>query len=87
MFLEIPAMLLVDDESDDRVQEMILINPIHVVAIEPKDKKNCHLMMVGDLFYPVPMSKNKLSILISEFVKQNILSKLYKDIKDQEGLS
>jgi hypothetical protein len=89
MFLEIPAMLLIDEEnSDERVEEKILINPMHVVSIEPKDRKNCNLVMVGDLFYPVPMSKSKLAELIKEFVKQNVLTKLYKDIKDEQtGLS
>jgi hypothetical protein len=86
MFLEIPAMLLInEEESDERVEELILINPMHVVSIEPKDRGNCNLLMVGDLFYPVPMSKTKLNKLISEFIKENILTKLYKDIKDKEG--
>jgi hypothetical protein len=86
MFLEIPAILW-DEETDDDIETVLDINPIHVIAIEPISRKACYVVMTSEIYYYVPLSKKKLNLLISEFVKQNILSKLYKDIKDQEGLN
>ena len=84
MFLEVPVLLW-DEEKDDDVEVTMYINPMHVISIEPINRANCYAVMTGEIYYQIPISRKKLKILIEDFIKENILSKLYKDIKDQEG--
>jgi hypothetical protein len=90
MFLELPAITFPDYEEDDEKTFSpqrfdVLLNPIHVIAIEPDTKNSCFVIMTGEVSYKITMSRTKTKNAIEDFVKQNILSKFYKEIKDQQG--
>jgi len=86
MFLEIP--IIIENEDTDEAKELTIdINPFHVLSIEPCPENKRHsLVNLGiDLQYEVCMTRKQLKKVISDFVKENVLSKLYKEIKDDSA--
>lgn len=89
MFLKLPAITFRDDDEDELFVPHkfgVLLNPIHIIAIEPDSKNTCFVIMTGEVSYKITMSMTKTESAIEEFSRENILTKIYKDIKkDAEG--
>ena len=90
MFLKLPAITFQDYDEDDKIfvpaKFNVLLNPIHIIAIEPDSKNTCFVIMTGEVSYKITMSMTKTENAIEEFSRENILTKIYKDIKkDAEG--
>jgi hypothetical protein len=89
MFLELPAITFPDYDEDEKTfspqRFEVLINPINILSIEPDSKNTCYVIMTGDVSYKITMSRAKTKNAIEDFVKQNILSKFYKDLKDKQN--
>jgi hypothetical protein len=84
MFLELPAIVI--DEETDQIREFTVdINPFHVISIESLSKQRCLVLLPGELYYEITMSRTKLRKLIAEYVKENVLSKIYKELKDDRS--
>jgi hypothetical protein len=83
MFLELPALLV--DDDDETKQVTIDINPFHIISIEPFEKKHCIVTLIGGNEWEIPISRVKVKKMVSDFMKENILSKIYKDIQDQQN--
>jgi hypothetical protein len=85
MFLEIPV-LICDEEGEKDYEVNVDINPFHVVAIEPylENKKHCIVTLVNSE-YEVRMTRRALKKVVSDFVKENVLSKIYKGMKDDQS--
>jgi hypothetical protein len=86
MFLNIP-IIEYNEETDeyDGKEETIDINPMCISVIERShgSRKCCVITMVNDDAYLVRLTRAQLKDKISEWMKDNLLSKIYKDIKDQ----
>jgi hypothetical protein len=85
MFLEIPVLLYYED-SENTYEADVDINPFHVVSIEPysENKKHC-LVILQSTDYEVRMTRTALKKVVADFVKENILSKIYKSMKDDQS--
>jgi hypothetical protein len=86
MFLELPRTKW-NDKKEAWEDEVLLINPFHVIAIEKdvQDARCSLLVMVGGVDYYIKHSPKGLRKKIDDFIKENVLSKMYKDIKDQSN--
>jgi hypothetical protein len=84
MFLELPA-ILEDPDSEELKDIDIDINPFHIISIEPFERKHCVVTLIGGNEWEIRMTRGKLRKLVSDFMKENILSKIYKDLKDQQN--
>ena len=85
MFLEIPV--LITNEEEEKDYEMnVDINPFHVVSIEPylENKKHCIVILIN-ADYEVRMTRKALKKVVSDFVRENVLSKIYKGMKDDQS--
>lgn len=86
MFLNLP-IIEYDDDAEDFVgsEETIDINPIHISIIERdrKNKNRCFMTMQYDETFLVRLSRKQLKEKITEWMKDNLLSKIYKEIRDQ----
>lgn len=87
MFLELPAITFLQEDEDESTftpsRFEVYINPIHVISIEPDTRNTCFIVMTMDVSYKITLSRAKLKVLLEDFIKQNILTKIYKDIKEQ----
>lgn len=82
MFLEIPVRM-VDEETEKEFDDVVDINPFRIVAIERCDRKgHCVVSMTGDIYYEVRMNRRELKAKIKHFVEDNVLQRIYKEMKD-----
>jgi hypothetical protein len=79
MFMELPA-LMDDEETISKVD----INPFHITSMEPMGSGRCILTMINGYEWHIALPRGKLRKLVSDFVKENVLSKIYKQMKDDQ---
>jgi hypothetical protein len=87
MFLTIP-IIEYNEEAEDFVgeEETIDINPMHIAAITRwKNRGQCMVYLSSDESFLVRMPRSKLKEKLNEWLRDNILSKIYKEIKDQSN--
>jgi uncharacterized protein YlzI (FlbEa/FlbD family) len=89
MFLLLP-IIKYDDEVEDWTgpNESIDINPMHIATMESPEKKFkgcCVLTMITGTEYLVRLSRPQMRNRVKQWMNDNVLSKFYKDIKDQSN--
>ena len=81
--IDLPAVDFTDD--DETTRYTLSVNPMHIMAIEPIDKKSCFVVIETGIYYSILLSRAKVLEMIENWKKDNVLTKIYKDIKDQQG--
>jgi hypothetical protein len=86
MFIELPRTRW-EQKKDTWVDEPVFINPFQIVSIEvdPQDAKCSIIYCVGGLEYYIKHTRGVLRKKVEAFLNENVLSKIYKEIKDQQN--
>jgi hypothetical protein len=86
MFLELPRTRY-DEKKDIWVDEPLFINPFHIIAIErdPGDAKCSIVSCVGNYEYYIRHTRHACRKKVEAFLSENVLSKIYKEMKDQQN--
>jgi hypothetical protein len=86
MLMELPRTVW-NDKKENWEDEALFINPFHLVAIEkdPQDAKCCIIIMTSGVQYYIKHTRLTLRKKIESYLKENVLSKIYKEMKDQQN--
>lgn len=86
MFLILPILAYDDDTDDWTKEETIDVNPMKIVAIEKSYIKGCSTIFLdGGIEYTVRLTRAQIRTRVNRWLKDNVLAKIYKDIKDQSN--
>jgi hypothetical protein len=86
MLMELPRTVW-SEKKEIWEDEPLFINPFLLVAIEKdvEDAKCCLVIMSGGYEYYIKYSHTQMRKKIESFLKENVLSKIYKEMKDQQN--
>lgn len=86
MLMELPSIKW-DEKKKDWEDEPLFINPFHLVAIEkdPDDSRCCKICMLNGSDYFIKHSRLVMRKKIDQYLKENVLSKIYSQMKDQQN--